>query len=695
MRESVGWHNLSDQLRSSFAPVPVIGAWRLRLAIAINSVTAIVAYGTVDPQLPTLVLLVALLCGSIFSYAMRFRRNLALKWLLAIAMLVALYQSLRNMVFGAMELPLALGQLLVWLQVMNSWDLPRLTNLRVATMVAGVLMVVTGSLHREAGFLWFVLAFVLSLFWGHHEAWRDELRVQTVSGLRTVGVLLLTLVLMLPVALPVFVVAPRGTRSGTQHRPLMSLSLGLPATLDARIRQSVGPSRTGGRQTQRDGNADHRFDTQLEVGGQPVLHDRVIMRVNSPHPHYWRAMAFDHYDGRKWRMRDPDAVKALSPDNDAFNPPIQPAWRGEPELQTYYVEQDSANLIFSALQPQLIYFPSGLIWLDDYAALRSPFLLQAGMYYSVRAVNLALTRAELARLPLAPRTQALAPYLDTSALTPRVKALVRPIQGETPFQTMGRLSEMLATRCTYRLDVPKLGPGKEATDHFLFVQRSGFCEHFATTLAMTARVAGIPTRLVTGYAPGRRHPLTGLHEVTGRDAHAWVEAYLPSVGWIPFEATPGWSMPAPVDSDTISPPLRRLGELFVWIRETLGTTFLTLIFLLPLASYLLIRAKRRKAQPSPHPASKPFRALKKELKRHGVTLAPNATSQDILEQLTRYPDLAPCITHIQQFLEQYEFTRFAKPEESPSQQALQTQWHQLRQRLRTISAGHKPHRSNH
>ena len=37
------------------------------------------------------------------------------------------------------------------------------------------------------------------------------------------------------------------------------------------------------------------------------------------------------------------------------------------------------------------------------------------------------------------------------------------------------------------------------------------------------RTLGIPTRLVTGYGPGERNPLTGYFEVKQSDAHAWLE----------------------------------------------------------------------------------------------------------------------------------------------------------------------------
>lgn len=71
---------------------------------------------------------------------------------------------------------------------------------------------------------------------------------------------------------------------------------------------------------------------------------------------------------------------------------------------------------------------------------------------------------------------------------------------------------------------------------FLNESESGYCVHFATAAAVLLRAAGIPANYVEGYCtyvPGRDGVL-----VLGNMAHAWVEYYLPNVGWIMLEPTP-------------------------------------------------------------------------------------------------------------------------------------------------------------
>jgi transglutaminase-like putative cysteine protease len=71
---------------------------------------------------------------------------------------------------------------------------------------------------------------------------------------------------------------------------------------------------------------------------------------------------------------------------------------------------------------------------------------------------------------------------------------------------------------------PPQPPGSETVDNFIFVDKRGVCEQFATSLAVMLRTLGIPARLAAGYGAGQYNSLSGYYTVRGSDAHAWVEA---------------------------------------------------------------------------------------------------------------------------------------------------------------------------
>lgn len=73
---------------------------------------------------------------------------------------------------------------------------------------------------------------------------------------------------------------------------------------------------------------------------------------------------------------------------------------------------------------------------------------------------------------------------------------------------------------------------------FLGSSRTGYCQMFSGTMAVALRLLGIPARVGEGFTPGSYSAASKAFIVTDRDAHAWVEAYFPNVGWVPFEPTP-------------------------------------------------------------------------------------------------------------------------------------------------------------
>ena len=130
-------------------------------------------------------------------------------------------------------------------------------------------------------------------------------------------------------------------------------------------------------------------------------------------------------------------------------------------------------------------------------------------------------------------------------LPERVKGLAAELTGEaeTPYDKALAIEAYLkGLPYTLKLDPPPFDA--DGVDHFLFSQRQGYSEYFASSMAVMLRSEGVPARLAAGYTVG--DPITDFEgfAVTDSHSHAWVEAYMPGYGWVPFEPTPGAQLPA-------------------------------------------------------------------------------------------------------------------------------------------------------
>ncbi|MFC4082026.1 transglutaminase family protein [Amycolatopsis samaneae] len=76
----------------------------------------------------------------------------------------------------------------------------------------------------------------------------------------------------------------------------------------------------------------------------------------------------------------------------------------------------------------------------------------------------------------------------------------------------------------------------DALADFILNGKRGFCEQFASAMAVMARVAGLPARVAIGFTPGTRKG--DYQSISSQDAHAWVEVYFGDRGWVSFDPTP-------------------------------------------------------------------------------------------------------------------------------------------------------------
>ncbi len=83
-------------------------------------------------------------------------------------------------------------------------------------------------------------------------------------------------------------------------------------------------------------------------------------------------------------------------------------------------------------------------------------------------------------------------------------------------------------------------PEDESIDYFLFESKTGSCTSYATSMALMARLVGLPARYVEGFAAYERNE-NGAFVIRDSHAHAFVEVYVAGAGWVTFDPTvPGY-----------------------------------------------------------------------------------------------------------------------------------------------------------
>ena len=120
------------------------------------------------------------------------------------------------------------------------------------------------------------------------------------------------------------------------------------------------------------------------------------------------------------------------------------------------------------------------------------------------------------------------------------------------------LRDYLRDNFTYEQFSKPVPEGREGADYFVFELKEGHCEYFASTLAVMARLAGLPARVATGFSPGDYNTLLNLFEVYERHAHAWTQIFVPEYGWLTVDATP----PGAVQSRTTPLGIGQLRDPF-------------------------------------------------------------------------------------------------------------------------------------
>jgi transglutaminase-like putative cysteine protease len=289
------------------------------------------------------------------------------------------------------------------------------------------------------------------------------------------------------------------------------------------------------------------FGRSFTVFGEWRSNDRETVVLAASRPLYLRTSAYDVYTGRGWERSDGPARRVPAGEPLFTVPtPERPTVAAAVRVETIAIEmrQPIGRNLFTAGSPLQVYAPvvvheSG--GLPVLGGIESTSPLGTGEAYEVSVAISQATEAQLATAGTEYPEAVTRLYLDDSLVTDRVAELARQITANTsnPYEQARALARYLTgPDFTYDTTGPEIPRNGDVVDTFLFGDegRRGYCQYYASAMAMMARSLGLPARVAVGFAPGESIG-EGLYLHREANAHAWAEIYFPGYGWQIFEAT--------------------------------------------------------------------------------------------------------------------------------------------------------------
>lgn len=286
--------------------------------------------------------------------------------------------------------------------------------------------------------------------------------------------------------------------------------------------------------------------------------DQEIFRVTSEAPAYWRTSVLDLFNGTEWW-----ATYDYRPAGSTLRPSLL-SGSGRSDAASSLVRQDyvlgnvSLDWLPAAFEVSGVSKTENDAYEISFDSKTASLLLKtdeetaAGFAYSVESIIPRYSPEVLSQASFDDYQQFFSSEILKSHLelpgdtSSEVLTLAREVTQDslTPFDKALALQNWFRTYFTYDLNVAQ-GHSIARTEDFLDVRR-GYCEQFASTFAMMARVLGIPSRVAVGFTPGELQQGgvgSRTYIVRGRNYHSWPEVLIPGAGWVAMEPTPSRGSP--------------------------------------------------------------------------------------------------------------------------------------------------------
>ena len=280
----------------------------------------------------------------------------------------------------------------------------------------------------------------------------------------------------------------------------------------------------------------------IELSEKPEFYLKVeeksqLRRLRSK-PLYVSAQELIYYSSNTWKPENIEVVWFKDEDDGELDGNISLGRQHKYNVKhSIYLLRDGATSVFSLTGlnkielPEVFLSSMGVMGMRQGDTEKKKKYTVHSNFYNFDSINKGSLRVGTADLKYL--------QLPVSAMARKIKDLTDKLTKpqDTELQKIVRIRNFLARNCNYSLKVNN-PQNRSPMDNFIFYERKGHCVLFASAYTLMLRSAGIPARMVNGFAGGDYDIKQGMYVMKSSHAHAWTEIYFENYGWVVCDATP-------------------------------------------------------------------------------------------------------------------------------------------------------------
>ncbi|MFD2256181.1 transglutaminase family protein [Luteolibacter algae] len=273
--------------------------------------------------------------------------------------------------------------------------------------------------------------------------------------------------------------------------------------------------------------------TNLKPGAKPEVFLKLMKQEDADRllkrQIYVRAFALDRFQDGVWSMREQPGRMVVADDEGWIR--FDEKTEGEILHEVFIGKDPGGQNMLTALQgtraarlPNLSLTAEAMGFLPDISTI-------SGFEYLASSEPKILD-------DLRPETMPIFTENKEEGLDPGISELARNVAGNGELlDQLLNIQKFLRENYSYSL-VTRNPWGLDPLENFLFEEKRGHCEFFATAGALMARALGVESRVAYGWAGGQYFQEDMMFVFRAREAHSWVEVKVEGAGWVVMEPTP-------------------------------------------------------------------------------------------------------------------------------------------------------------